>query len=103
MHVHAQAQDEYERRLKEEMDAKLQKEREIEQLVSRVGLAQPAVMQGWCLLGRGTVSRPHHLDSERCCCASSFQYPLQCLVAACLTATLACPSCVSRRHNLSWS
>lgn len=50
MHVHAQAQDEYERRLKEEMDAKLQKEREIEQLVSRVGLAQPAVMQGWCLI-----------------------------------------------------
>lgn len=30
-----QAQDEYERRLKEEMDAKLQKEREIEQLVRR--------------------------------------------------------------------
>lgn len=50
MHVHAQAQDEYERRLKEEMDAKLQKEREIEQLVSRVGLAQPAVIQGYWLL-----------------------------------------------------
>lgn len=85
------------------MDAKLQKEREIEQLVSRVGLAQPAVMQGWWLLERGTVSRPHHLDSERCCSASSFQYPLECLFVACLTATLASPSCVLRRHNSSWS
>ena len=33
-----QAQDEYERRLKEEVDAKMQKEREIEQLVRGAGM-----------------------------------------------------------------